>query len=105
MRLAAFLGCLHPDYLLPQLTLSQLEDWQEFYDRVGFGPDRNDVSFALVCQSMTGHKHLTDFMPWYEPDATVRTDEEIMNAYKASLAARKQIRTQPLDKKAIRNRK
>ena len=73
--LALHLGYPHPDYLLPYLSASQLNDWLAFHNQHNLSIDRTDV-FDSTLLAMTfninrgEHRpaNATDFIPWYDDD-------------------------------------
>lgn len=73
MTLCARLGYPHPDYLLPWLSSSQLNDWISFHQGHNLSIDRDD-SFWSVFLAMYHNVHAdkrkypTDFIPWHTPD-------------------------------------
>ena len=96
-RLSLALGCLHPDFLLKQLTSKQVAEWEAYSQIEPFGGRHRDSYFgllmALIANTNRDPKRRSkpfkpvDFMiptAWDKATKTVKqTPEQILNFFKA----------------------
>lgn len=66
-RLSLALGCLHPDFLIHELSVNQVQEWSEYASREPFGFPLDDYHAALIAKTTaqvwsSRRLKMTDFM-------------------------------------------
>lgn len=93
-RLCLFLGVMHPDYLLPQLTSRQIAEWMAYFQLKPFGQDHTDFLIAQLTTEFTNRNRgknekqykVADFLPLHRtpPMSTDEIRQTIRNVLRGS---------------------
>ncbi len=92
-------GYKHPDDLLSDLTATQWQEWQLYYDAEPFGEDQQFLQTGIIASTIANWSGKSmkkgasispqDFMPYHKEIKTKQTPGEMKNIFKAVLKTQK----------------